>query len=163
MLVANRSQRSATGAAARGRKLLRVAGGLGVGLGALVVRASDSDGLAVEPPCPSGCGQSGPHARARMVCRRSPCISPTDRGERQVSALLRLLFSSGDYTSQSPCDLPDLEPAQAIRHRLQATSASLLILEPPAAMLLSWKDPCFIEKRREGGPERGRSLAQSTQ
>lgn len=126
-------------------------------------RASASDGLAVETACLSGSGQSVPQARARIVCSRSPCISPTEHRERQVSALLRLLFSSGDYTSQSPYDLPDLKPAQAIRDTPQAISASLPILEPPAAMLLSWKDPCFIEKRREGGPERGRGLAQSTQ
>lgn len=139
-----------------------MAGGLGVGLGAPALCASASDGLAVETYL-SGCGQSVPQARARLVCSRSPCISPTEHRERQVSALLRLLFSSGDYTSQSPYDLPDLKPAQAIRDRPHAISASLPILESPAAMLLSWKDPCFVERRREGGSEKGRGLVQSTQ
>lgn len=27
----------------------------------------------------------------------------------------------------------------------------------------SWRGPCFIEEKKEGGPERGRGLAQSTQ
>lgn len=89
-----------------------------------------------------------------------PASLPPSTGKGRSQPCSDSFFSSGDYTSQSPYDLPDLEPAQAVRHRLQATSASLLILEPLAAMLLSWKDPCFIGKRRKGGPERGRGLAQ---
>lgn len=83
-----------------------------------------------------------------------PASLPPSTGKGRSQPCSDSFSAAVDYASQSPFDLPDLKPAQAIRDRSHAISASLPILEPPAAMLLSWKDPCFIEKRREGGPER---------